>query len=54
MHHGHVKSKRIHHDWRFWLAIVLMLLAIAAYVLSLDDAVRPRGVDQQEMPAMAE
>jgi hypothetical protein len=26
--------KRAHHDWRFWLGLVLMLAAISIYVLS--------------------
>jgi len=26
--------KRAHHDWRFWVGLVLMLLAITVYVLS--------------------
>ncbi len=54
VHHQVKKSKLIHHDWRFWTAIVLMLLAISAYVLTLDEAVRPGGVEQPEVPAMAE
>ena len=47
-------KKMIHHDWRFWIALVLMLLAIVAYVLSLDESVRPGGGEQPEVPAMAE
>ena len=31
-----------HKDWRAWVAVLLMLAAIAAYVLSLDDSVLPR------------
>lgn len=31
-----------HKDWRAWVALVLMLAAIAAYVLSLDDSILPR------------
>jgi len=30
--------KRIHKDWRLWVAVVIMLAAILIYVLSLDDA----------------
>jgi hypothetical protein len=26
--------KRAHHDWRFWVALFLMFLAMAVYVLS--------------------
>ena len=39
---------RIHHDWRFWVAMVLALAAISVYVLSYDLSLRPRGQKQQE------
>ena len=31
-------SKKLHKDWRMWVAVVLMLAAIMIYVLSLDDS----------------
>jgi hypothetical protein len=31
-----------HKDWRVWVALVLMLVAVAAYVLSMDDSILPR------------
>ncbi len=34
---------RAHHDWRFWLALCLMLAAIATYVLSENLAFLPHG-----------
>jgi hypothetical protein len=34
---------RPHRDWRVW-AVVLMLVAMAVYVLSLDDSIWPGGV----------
>lgn len=30
--------KRLHKDWRVWAGVLLMLAAIAIYVLSLDDS----------------
>jgi hypothetical protein len=30
--------RRIHKDWRLWVAVVIMLAAILIYVLSMDDA----------------
>ncbi|QDS91550.1 hypothetical protein FF011L_02800 [Roseimaritima multifibrata] len=48
------KKKMIHHDWRFWTAITLMILAMVAYVLSLDEAMAPTDVDQAEVPMVAE
>lgn len=39
VHHGAHSDqlsywKRAHHDWRFWVALVLMLTAITIYILS--------------------
>jgi ABC-type nickel/cobalt efflux system permease component RcnA len=33
--------RNLHKDWRTWLAVGLMLAAIAIYVLTLDDSVVP-------------
>ncbi|MEO8049505.1 MAG: hypothetical protein ABI833_03745 [Acidobacteriota bacterium] len=33
--------KRAHHDWRFWIGLVLMLVAISIYVLSENLAFLP-------------
>jgi hypothetical protein len=53
--HDHAYEKKlIHHDWRFWTAIALMVLAMAAYVLSFDESLRPGGVDEPEVPMAAE
>lgn len=52
--HAANRKKRIHHDWRFWTAIVLMLVAMAAYVLSFDESLRPDGVDGPQVPMAAE
>jgi hypothetical protein len=35
--------KRAHHDWRFWVAMVITFAAIAIYVMSDDLALIPRG-----------
>ena len=58
-HHGTAddratNKKMIHHDWRFWTAIVLMLLAMVGYVLSLDESLRPGGGELPKVPAVAE
>jgi hypothetical protein len=34
--------KRAHHDWRFWLVVILMLGAMIFYLGSFDLAWRPR------------
>jgi hypothetical protein len=59
VHHGHNTSghgpsgngpywKRAHHDFRFWIGLILMLTAITIYVLSDDLAFLPhhRGAQQ--------
>jgi hypothetical protein len=28
--------RRAHHDWRFWIGLILMLVAISVFVLSDD------------------
>ena len=33
--------RRAHHDWKFWLAIVLMLIAMMVYIGTLDLSIRP-------------
>jgi hypothetical protein len=51
--HGHAKrapSRGLHRDWRFWVAIALMLAAMVAYVLSMDESLQPGG-NGQEQPA---
>jgi len=41
-HHRHPETgqprKKLHKDWRMWVAVALMLAAIMIYVLSLDDS----------------
>jgi hypothetical protein len=41
-HKDHHQSgrKRLHSDWRFWLAVVAMLVAMLAYVLSDNESLR--------------
>jgi hypothetical protein len=54
--HAHPKRhyfKHAHKDWRVWVALALMLTAMAVYVLSEDEAVRPGNPDAQKMPAIA-
>lgn len=37
---------RFHKDWRAWFVIVLMLVGMAVYVLTMDEAVRPGGIPE--------
>jgi len=42
--HRHKQSsdRKLHKDWRVWVVVLVMLAAISAYVLSLDDSIVPR------------
>jgi hypothetical protein len=41
-HYGQSASgkprRKLHKDWRMWMAVILMLAAIMIYVLTLDDS----------------
>jgi hypothetical protein len=53
-HHEHRHGplwRRLHRDWRVWLAVVLMLAAMFAYVMSNDESLQPGGQVRQSMPA---
>jgi hypothetical protein len=41
--------RRMHRDWRFWVGAVLMITAIAIYVLSGDLAWVPRGLPRHSL-----
>jgi hypothetical protein len=40
-HHHNAGPKKFHQSWQFIVAVVLMLAAIIAYVLSQDDRIVP-------------
>ena len=42
--------KTAHKDWRLWLVVGLMLLAMFTYVMTMDEAVRPGGKVQEVVP----
>jgi hypothetical protein len=45
-HHNETPRKRpIHHDWRFWVAVLLMLTAMGVYV-TRNGFVGPGGKSQ--------
>ena len=52
-HHNPPPRKSLHKDWRVWTAVLIMLAAITAYVLSGDEmfGLRPRA--PQQPPAAA-
>jgi hypothetical protein len=48
--HGSHRRKPIHHDWRLWAVVALMLAAMVLYVLSDNEALAPGGKGEP-MPA---
>lgn len=45
-------KKPPHKDWRLWVVVGLMLAAMAAYVLTMDESIVPgRNVEEPETPA---
>ncbi len=36
--------RRAHHDWRFWVGVVLMLAAMFVYVMTENLALHPRPI----------
>jgi hypothetical protein len=51
-HHKDLKERRpIHKDWRVWIAVVLILAALGAYVLTNDEVLRPGRPNSEPMPA---
>jgi len=44
--HGHPHASQprgLHRDWRLWAGVVLALVAMAIYVLSMDESFWPGG-----------
>ena len=48
---NHSSKKGIHRDWRFWVAVILMLAAMGAYVTSDDESLQPGGGEGPPVPA---
>ena len=46
--------KHAHHDWRLWVAVIVMLVAMLTYVMSDDLAWRPRSQRQQPISGAVE
>ncbi|MGO9463055.1 MAG: hypothetical protein ACLQIB_18660 [Isosphaeraceae bacterium] len=43
--------RRVHKDWRLWVIVGLMLLAILTYVMTMDEAVQFGGKVKEAVPA---
>ena len=49
-HHGYGSYwKRAHHDWRFWVGVVCMFVAMSLYVMR-DQSVFVRSSQPQRQP----
>lgn len=52
-HHQAHRPKALHKDWRAWVAVGLMLAAMLAYVLTMDESLQPGALPEPTMPADA-
>jgi hypothetical protein len=52
--HSHASKRRLHKDWRAWMAVALMLSGMLAYVLSDDESLQVRVQSPQSAPAAAQ
>jgi hypothetical protein len=54
--HRHVEpaKRQFHKDWRVWLAVVVILVAMAVYVLTNGEVLRPRPVAPASMNTFAQ
>ena len=48
--HGTPYWKRFHRDWKVWVAVVLMLLAMWIYLRTNDLSLRPNAPPQLPVP----
>jgi len=54
-HHHEPSGKRLHRDWRVWVAVLAMLAAMLAYVFSDNEALRGLfGAPKPKPPAAAQ
>ncbi len=42
-HGGKSGAARLLKDWRLWVGVVLVLAAMTAYILSMDESIQPAG-----------
>jgi len=41
---------RAHHDWRFWVVLILMVAAMVIYIASQGLSMAPHGQPRQPVP----
>jgi len=47
----HAHKRPLHHDWRFWIVVLLMISAMGVYVFSMNGENFPWNTGHQPMPA---
>jgi hypothetical protein len=50
-HHEDKPRRQFHKDWRVWVAVVVILAAMATYVLTNGEVLRPVPPPQESVPA---
>ncbi len=50
-HHHPAKRRPPHKDVRLWIAVLLMLAAMIAYVMTMDESLVPGEAPEAEVPA---
>ena len=43
-HHDGPYWKRMHLDWRVWVGVVLIMVALSIYIVSVDFTIQPAPV----------
>jgi hypothetical protein len=46
-HHEDKPRRQLHKDWRIWLAVVVILVALGIYVLTNGEVLRPAPLPPQ-------
>jgi hypothetical protein len=44
--------RHLHKDWRIWVGVLLMLIAIGTYLITMDESLPPEGAVKAPVPAM--
>jgi len=50
-HHEEKPARQYHKDWRVWVAIVVILVAMGVYVLTNGEVLRPSTPPEPSVPA---
>jgi hypothetical protein len=50
-HHQEKPGRQFHKDWRVWVGVIVMLVALASYILTFDERFRPAPAPAPETAA---